>query len=158
MVWIPVERYSAIYMDKWRNIEPVLVPGAYRMVSKSAWSRVVLYGWSVGRLVGLGGSGRWRHGHGQRGALSVKHLEDQLRVGAGRDRHGARLCEHRLMSTTVRSSRQLVTSARVCQGLLEIIAKTTSFKTNFLLKFTIVMMVNDPCTNNTRADVTIHCV
>lgn len=80
------------------------------MVSKSAWC-------GCGSLVGLGGLRRG-HGHGQRGALSVKHLEDQLRVGAGRDRHGARLCEHRLMSTMLRSSRQPVTSARVYQGLL----------------------------------------
>lgn len=72
-------------------------------------------------LVGLGGGGLRRYGHAERRALAVKHLEDQLRVGAGRDRHGARLYEHRLMSTTVRSSRQLVASARVCRGLLKII-------------------------------------
>lgn len=50
--------------------------------------------------------GRGRHGHGERRALAVKHLEDELRVGPGRHRHGARLCGHRLMSTILRSSLQ----------------------------------------------------
>lgn len=49
----------------------------------------------------------------------------------GRCRPGPSRCPSvwtRLMSTTERSSRQLVTSASVYQGLLQIIAKTTYFK------------------------------
>lgn len=65
-------------------------------------------------LIGLGAGGR--DGHGERRALAVEHLQDEFGVSPGGDRHGARLCATRLMSTTARSSRLRVAAAN-CPAL-----------------------------------------
>lgn len=142
-------------MNRWSNtgrtIQQYTSHASQNNGSTVARTGIAASAGEAGALVGFCGGGLRRHGHAEGGALPVKHLEDQLRVCAGRHRHRARLCNTASWvppNVLLGNSWRPRVFTRVYWRLLPKRSCLTLFVYN------LSMEMNDPCTNITRADAT----